>query len=334
VKRLTIKDIAKELHVHHSTVSRALRGDPKVHARTSKRITEYANIHGYQVNMNALQLRGNVKNVIAVIVPNINHQFFSNIVSTIANLAYEKGFIVSVLQSNENYEHEKALIKTVIQNNVAGVIASVSMETQSPEHFNLLKNFRIPLVLFDRICDGIDASKVLVNNAEIVTEAAIYLANKGRKRIAHISGPSSVSVFRDRQAGYYHGIEKSGLSFKRSSIINHGFTIEDGKAAVDFLFAPDVKPDALICDSYILLIGVLRKLRELQIRVPEDIAIIAFSDNPSVDVLSPAITSIDQPDKEIAKVAFDLLMKRIDGMDIDKTGNITIAAKITERFSC
>jgi LacI family transcriptional regulator len=334
LKRLTIKDIAKELNVHHSTVSRALRGDPKVRVNTSKMITKYANEHGYQVNMNALQLRGNVKNVIAVIVPNINHQFFSNIVSTIANLAYEKGLIVSVLQSNENYEHEKALINTVIQNNVAGVIASVSMETQSPEHFNLLKNFRIPLVLFDRICDGIDASKVLVNNSEIVTDATTYLVYKGRKRIAHISGPSSVSVFRDRQAGYNLGVEKSRLSFKRSSITNHGFTIEDGKIAVEFLFAPDVKPDALICDSYILLIGVLQKLRELKVKVPEDIAIIAFSDNPSVDILSPSITSIDQPDKEIAKAAFDLLMKRIDGIDMNKTENITIAAKITERYSC
>ena len=121
--RITIKDIAKELHLHHSTVSRALRNDGKVNEITRNKVIDYAKSFGYQVNMNALQLRGSVRNVIAVIVPNINHNFFSNIVSIITNKAFENGYMVSVFQSNEKYEQEVVIINTVIQHNIAGVIA-------------------------------------------------------------------------------------------------------------------------------------------------------------------------------------------------------------------
>ncbi len=187
-KRITIKDIAKELNLHHSTVSRALRNDPRIKLETQKKIVDYADENGYYVNMSALHLRGMIKNVIAIIVPNINHRFFSEIISNLTNIANENGFVMSIFQSNESLVEEKKIIKTIIKNNYAGVIASLSMETKNGLHFMELSKYHIPLVLFDRVCD-INVSKVVVDNFGIISKAVNLLCQKGYKRIAYISGP-------------------------------------------------------------------------------------------------------------------------------------------------
>jgi LacI family transcriptional regulator len=331
LKRITIKDIAKALNMHHSTVSRALRGEVAVNEKTRNSVLEYAKTHGYQINMSALHLRGGVKNMIAVLVPNIHHSFFSNIVSVITNLAYQQGYVVSVFQSNENYEQEKEVIKTLIRNNVAGVIASVSMETVDSEHFRKLKNYRIPLVLFDRVCPDVNVSKVTVNNFEVLGEAVDILVRKGYKRIAHISGTDSINVFRDRQAGYLAGIKKHKLDYQRVMVIDTDFTIEEGRRIAQKLFNEGVKPDALICDSHFLTLGVILKINELGLKVPEEIGLAGFGDNPYIDVYNANVISIIQPDDAIARAAFDLIMKKIENSDDEKTESLTFSAKIIER---
>jgi LacI family transcriptional regulator len=328
--RITIKDIARELNLHHSTVSRALRNDTSVKPETKEKVVEYAKTHGYQINMSALQLRGGKRNVIAVLVPNINHNFFSNIVSIITNLAFNNGYVVSVFQSNEKYLQEKKIIETLIQNNVAGVIASVSMETVDSEHLKLLNNYRIPLVLFDRICTDINVPKVMVNNFEIVEEAVRILIKKGCKRIAHITGTNNVNVFRDRQSGYMSAILKHNLDFIKSIIIDSDFTVEEGKKATEQLFNEKVKPDALVCDSHFLTLGAIFKLRELGFSIPNDVAVVGFSDNPYVEATGSEIISIVQPDEAIANAAFKLIMKRIEHVDSGMTESLTFSASIIE----
>lgn len=331
MKRITIKDIAKALNMHHSTVSRALRGEVAVNEKTRNSVLEYAKTHGYQINMSALHLRGGVKNMIAVLVPNIHHSFFSNIVSVITNLAYQQGYVVSVFQSNENYEQEKEVIKTLIRNNVAGVIASVSMETVDSEHFRKLKNYRIPLVLFDRVCPDVNVSKVTVNNFEVLGDAVDILVRKGYKRIAHISGTESINVFRDRQAGYLAGIKKHKLDYQRVMVIDTDFTIEEGRKIAEKLFNEEVKPDALICDSHFLTLGVILKINELGLKMPEEIGLAGFGDNPYVDLFNANVISIIQPDDAIARAAFDLILKKIENSDDEKTESLTFSAKIIER---
>jgi LacI family transcriptional regulator len=327
-KRITIKDIARELNMHHSTVSRALRNDSRVKVKTRKLVEAYAKDHGYQVNMSALQLRGSVRNVIAMIIPNINHNFFSNIVSLITNMAVARGYIVSIFQSNESYEQEKEIINTIIQNNVAGVIASVAMETEDSEHFRKLKDFKIPLVLFDRVCEDINVSKVVVNNAEVVSEAVDILVRNGCERIAHISGSQKVNVFRDRQLGYRTALKRHHKEYSETYFIDEGFTFEYGRKAANELFGNDVRPDGLICDSNMLLVGVLLEFKKMNIEVPEDVVVIGYSDNPFVEAFSPGLISIVQPDDDVARFAFDLLMEKLDGDNMDKTESITVSAKI------
>lgn len=332
--RLTIKDIAREFNVHHSTVSRALKNDKRVKEETRKKIVEYAKAHGYRINMNALQLRDGIRTVIAIIVPNINHQFFSNIISTVTNLAYKKGYVVTIFQTNENFDQEEKIINTVIQNNVAGVIASVSMETESSFHFAELKKYKIPLILFDRVCDDLNVSKVLINNAEVLGEAVNLLVNKGYKRIAHITGTKKVNVFRERQNGYANAILFNKLTYNRTIVINKGFSIEDGKISINELFTEKEKPDAIICDSFTLMTGVIIKLRELKVKFPDEIGLISFGDSPSMEVINPAITAIVQPEEEVAVEAFNLLLEKIESKNENLTQSITVSATIIERNSC
>ncbi len=331
MKRITIKDIARELKIHHSTVSRALRDDKSVSEETRKRVNDFAKENGYQVNINALQLRGNVKNMIAILVPNIHHNFFSNIVSTVADLAFQKGFVLSIFQSNENYLQEKEIIKNLIRNNVAGVIASISMETINSEHFRELKKYNIPLVLFDRVCPDLDIPKVMVNNLEVVASAVELLINKGYRNIAHISGSKHINVFNDRQEGYMSAIKKHGLKYHKVVRINSAFTIDKGKQATENLFLDNIKPDALICDSHFLTLGAIYKIRELNLKIPEDVGIVGFGDNPYVAALNSGVISIVQPESSIANEVFELILKKIENFDNNISEKITISASIIEK---
>jgi len=332
--RITIKDIARELNIHHSTVSRALRNDSRIKETTRNRVVQFANKHGYQINMNALQLRGGNKNVIAVIVPNIIHSFFSNIVGTLADLAYQDNYTVSVFQSNEKFERESEIIDTVIRHNVAGVIASVSMETTESLHLAKLMKYKIPLVQFDRVCDDLNVPKVIVNNSEIVSYAVEMLINKGYRRIVHISGTDRLNVYRDRQKGFTKSLDRNGIAYRKKYIIDKEFTLEDGKMAISYLFEDFLKPDAVICDSYILLLGAIQKLREMNLNIPGDVGIIGFGESPSLQLIQPRITSISQPHGEVAKKSYELLLKQINGKEKGITECITFSAKIIEGDSC
>lgn len=330
--RITIKDIARALNMHHSTVSRALRNDERVKSKTRELVLDYANSHGYQVNMSALHLRGSVRNVIAVIVPNVNHNFFSNIISDVTNLAEKEGYIVSVFQSNESLEQEIKIIDNVIQNNVAGVIASVTMETAVSDHFKKLRKYGIPLVLFDRICTDINVSKVVVNNSEVVSDAVELLVSKGCTKIAHIGGPQQVNVFSDRHNGYLHALESTGLAYQNQVLINKRFDLEDGRESIKILFDEGVeKPDGLICDSNILLVGILLELKDRGIRIPEDIQIVGFSDNPFIEAFTPGLICIQQPNNVVAESAMQLLMKNITTENHLTTESITVSAVIIEK---
>jgi LacI family transcriptional regulator len=334
-KRITIKDIAKELNVHHSTVSRALRNDPRVTEATRDRVLACALKHGYQTNMNAVQLRGTSNNTIALIVPNINHTFFSDIVSQLTNLAYTKGYIISVFQSNEDYEQEVGIVNTIIKQNYAGVIASISKNTTDSKHFNLLRTFGIPLVFFDRVCNDIKTPKVLVNNYEITFQVVEYLIENGYKRIANLTGPTHINVFNDRQRGYADALKKHNLDYQHQMVIKDDFTIELGVESLNELMSEIEKPDAIISSSIILTIGLVVRAREMSLKIPKDLAFIAFGNHISSLIMQPQLTSISQPENEISELSFDLLDKMINKeIPIGTECTKVVKAQIDYRESC
>ena len=310
--RITIKDIAKELNVHHSTVSRALRMDQRIKHKTGEMIRKYARENGYYLNLNAIKLRGSLRNMIGLIVPEINDRFFSNVINYLTDVAYENNYMLSIYQSNENFDQECGFIEKLIQQDVAGVIASVSAKTRLSEHFKELNRVRIPLVLIDRVLYDLDASRVTVNNRETVESLVSELVRRGRKRIAHVSGPDYISVYLDRNLGYKNGIKKYGLSYKKQFIIEQGFNAESGRKAATEIFSGEIIPDAIISTSFFLSLGIINHLREINLRMPDDIVVASFGDKLFNSLLHPGIISVEQPEKKMASFAYQLLVDHIE----------------------
>ncbi len=310
--RITIKDIARRLNVHHSTVSRALRMDPRIRHETGEMIREFAAREGYHINLNALKLRGSLRNMIALIVPNINHRFFSNIINFLTDLANENNYVLSIYQSNENFERECSIIEKLIQQDVAGVIASVSDKTRSGEHFRALNRVRIPLVFFDRVLYDVNASRVTANNREIVESLVSELAVEGRKRIAHVTGPGHINVFGDRNLGYRNGVEKHGAGYVKQVIIDEEFSPESGKVAAREIFSGGVIPDAVISTSFLLSMGIISHLKEKGIKIPDEVVVAGFGDRLFNSLLHPDIISIEQPEEEMASAVFELLIDQME----------------------
>lgn len=326
MKRITIKDIASELGIHHSTVSRALRGSPEVNRDTIDKVVEYATKNGYQINRNALYLRGAGSNIIGVVVPNINHGFFASFVSNITRLASAAGYIVAVFQSEESLKQEQEIIKSVIQQNVAGVLASLSMETIDTMHFDQLDRYKIPLVFFDRTNNNLLKPRVILDNHDALRQTVFRLKTMGYSKIAYLSGPSSTHLFDQRQQGYHKGLSDKGIQYAHCIQIANGFTLENGYKASEQLFDKEPAPDAIIFDSNFLAMGAINYLRTHHATLISNIGMACFGGYPWLTLSIPNLISIIQPEEQMAGAAFRLLIEAIEQQEVNNTKSLVFEA--------
>lgn len=330
MKRVTIKDIANNLGLHHSTVSRALRFSSEVNVETRERVINYAQSKGYQINRNALLLRGVRSNIIGVIVPNIHHNFFSNFVSIVTRLAFEAGFIVAIFQSEESLVQEIEIVNSIIQQNLAGVIFSHSMETEEVSHFNKLEQYKIPIVCFDRVTKSLNKSAVVLNNEITLKNAIERLSAMGYSKIAYVSGASSIQLFRERQKGYISGLEDINSSFRNCVTLSGAFTIQKGHESIKEIWKNDEKPDALIFDSHLLAIGALNYLKKNHPKCTDNLGIASFGGDPCLSLYADNTIIIKQPEKQMAEAALKLLLSAIDNPTADKVEIIEFQAEIVD----
>ena len=278
--------------------------------------------------MNTLLTSEQPKSIIALIVPIINHSFFSNIADQFTTLAYNNGFLVSVFQTNEDYQQEVEIVNSIITQDFAGVIVSISKNTINSSHFKRIQEAGIPLVFFDRVCEDIIAPKVLINNYEITYTITENLIRKGNKRIALIIGTNDINVFRERQQGYLDALKKHGLTYQMP-VIEDEFSVEKGKEVFIKLWSSEKRPDAIISSSIQLTLGILLQTKLYDIKIPNKLDLISYVSHISFKILQPQITIIDQPENEIAEFSFDLLQKLISGETISENEMIkTVNAKI------
>lgn len=311
-RKITIKDIAKELNIHHTTVSRALRNDTRISEKQRISIQQYANEHGYETNQNALDFRNKGSRVIALIVPNISHYTFSFFISQFCSLAQQKGLVVSVFQTQENVNTENEIIQTIIGNRVMGVVASISKMTQNGDNYRKLINYGIPLVFFDRVCDDLAVSKVMTDNFAAGETAVNYLHTKGYSRIAHITGPQHINVFRDRHNGVISAINKLGLDYQQCIIIDKEFETTDGEKALMQLTSEARKPDAILCDSFVLSARITVYCQKIGWVIPQDLALMSIANDPFSAITTPPQTILEQPLGLIAQSAFELLLDQVE----------------------
>jgi DNA-binding LacI/PurR family transcriptional regulator len=314
--QITIKDIAKQLNVSPSTVSRALQNHPDISPETKKLVNELAIRLKYQPNIVALGLKQRRSNTIGVIIPEMVHFFFSQVISGIEDVAYQEGYTVMTCQSNERYDREVNNARTLIAHRVEGILVSVSKETMNGQHLTDIQENGIPLVFFDRIFPGIDADRVVNNDREAAYEATCHLAALERKRIAHFAGPQNLVIGKERKAGYIQALKVSGLDFDPSLCIEAD-TFEKAFREIIQMKNTGNVPDALFCINDLTAIGAIKSLRELGFKVPEDVAVVGFSDGIFAQISDPLLSSVDQHGYEMGMQATRLLLDRIKQKEDD-----------------
>ncbi len=308
----TIHDIAKKLNFSASTISRALNNNPLISIATRKLIKNTAEEMGYHPNTLAANFRTKRTNTIGVIVPHINRHFFSSVISGIEEVAYKRGFTVTISQSNDNLEKEDKIAHTLFANRFDGLILSIGMETTTFDHLKLFSDRNIPLVFFDRVVDEIKAHKIVVDDFGGSYQATKHLIKQGAKNIAHIGGPLNLKIYKNRQDGFCQAIKDTGLKLDESYIINNSLTRAEGTAAIKELFANEKKPDAIFCANDTTALSVIIYLQGIGIKVPDDILIVGFSNEPFSEVVTPSISTIKQPGFLMGQKAAELLVNQIN----------------------
>lgn len=310
-KEVTIKDIAKQLGIHHTTVSRALHGSKKIKEETRNRVLQEAHNLGYTPNLLAQNLRNRQSRIISLIIPDFKHHFFSRLISSITELAYNNGYMIMIFQSNDNPYIEKKIINSLISLRVAGVAISVGLKTKSTAHFDKLKEEGIPLVFFDRVPVKTQYSTITLDNYHAIRMVVDELIKRNKKNIAYISFNSHMRIFKDRLNGYNEAISDAGLSYNRSINAKQIF-INDGYESASLLFKEKEIPDAIICINDEIAIGTMNFLKEKGFTIPDDVAVIGFDDNPMGAVCDPQLTTLSQSIDNLSQTLFSLLIKQIE----------------------
>jgi len=314
--QVTIKDIARKLGIHHSTVSRALRDHPGISSNTKRLVKTKAEEMDYHLDSHAKSFRDRKSMVIGVVVPEIKNEVYSTVISGIEEVAYELGYTIMVSQSNEDSKRELINIRALASNLVAGLLLAISRETTSSDNINILKKRNIPVVLFDRITDGMDVSKVILDDYKGAFKATEYLINQGATRIAHFGGSQLISVGRDRLKGYLNALEKHDIPFDPSLVFTDGSRQEDGTRAFQQLIDNENIPDAVFTANDPMAIGAFQVIKKhTSLRIPDDIKLIGFGNSSSSDLLEPALTTIEQSAYEMGKIASHMLIQKIESGD-------------------
>lgn len=312
--QITIKDIARELDISPSTVSRALKDHPDISPKTKKQVRELAEKLNYQPNSIALSLRSSKTNTIGVVIPQIVHFFFSTVISGIEDIAYAAGYSVIVAQSNETYEREVIDTQALFNNRVDGILVSMSRETTDYKHLESLHNRGIPMVFYDRVCDSINCSKVIVDDFDGGYQATKHLIDQGYKRIAHLSGPHSLIISRQRMDGYKQALRDHGLPVDESIILPENAADDEtvAKELAKRLLAMDNRPDAIFANTDIAALGAMITIKEHGLKIPQDIGIVGFSNWRFTALTEPTITTVSQPGFEMGQEAARLLIREIE----------------------
>ncbi|MHB1686759.1 MAG: LacI family DNA-binding transcriptional regulator [Ignavibacteriaceae bacterium] len=282
----------------------------------------------------AQSLKNNRTTIIGVIVPEIKHDFFSSAISGIEEIAYHAGYTIIVCQSNENFEREVVNTNALIQQRVAGIVASISQNTKNSDHFKGVIERGIPLVFFDRVCEDISTSKVVIDDSKSAFDAVSYLIGKGYKKIAHFAGPKVLEICKRRLAGYTDALKKAHIPASKELICFGGLHETDGYNSMDLLIKQNIIPDAIFAVNDPVAIGAFQRIKEAGLKIPDDIGIVGFSNNKITALVDPPMTTVDQPSFEMGKKAAEILIEQIEsGQKSGKPRVVTLEAKLIVRGS-
>lgn len=313
ISKTTILDIAKALNITAATVSRALNDNPAIKEATKKRVREAAQKLNYQPNKIASSLRLGRSNILGVIIPSAEINFFGSVVHGIEKIANEHNFNVLIYQSNEQYELERKGVQTFLQSRVDGVLASISKETINLDHYLEIKKRGVPLVLFDRTSEVLGVPTVTVNDYEGAFAATQHLVQQGCKRIAHIGGQQHVSIFNQRLKGYIDALNVHHIPVDDDLILYGKVSIESGRACMERLLAGGKNPDGLFAVEDFTAMGAIQALKAGGKSIPDDVAVIGFANEAFGEYITPSLSTVNQQTVKMGEEAAKIFFEMLDG---------------------
>lgn len=333
-KKTTIKDIANVLNISPAAVSKAMHDDSRISTKTKEAVKRVAKELNYQPNRLASALRKGKSNLVGVIVPRTNSNFFSSVIESMEAVLNKAGYNIIITQSNESFEKECKNIDTLLFTQVDGIIASMANETVDLSHYEKIKSKGIPLILFDRGENDLNVDYVGINDYDSSHHIVEHLISKGCRRIAHIGGFRRTRIFNNRIRGYVDAIKKNNLPIDDNLIIESALTLEDGRREMELLLQLKNRPDAVYVASDYAALGALQVLNENQINVPEEIRLIGFGNEPFTSLVTPSISSVDQHSKDIGRLAAETFLKRVNEPELKQSLNkIILEAELIVRDS-
>ena len=310
-KKYTIHDIAKKLNITASTVSRALNDHPRISEATKKAVQKTALKLNYQPNNIAAALRNGHTNIIGIIVPTIDRSFFSSIVRGIEEVANASRYNVMICQSYDQYEREVANVETLLNARVDGIIVSHAKETKEFEHFREVREKGIPVVMIDRTNDNLEASQVVIDDYLAAFKATEHLIEQGGKKIAHFTNTLKINIYKERLRGYKEALLAHGLAYDESFVIESDLQLEDGRNSMLKLLSRQPLPDGVFSASAYGIMGALQVLKEKGIKVPEEIALIGFTNEPFTSFSEPALSIVEQHSMRMGNAAAEIFLEEI-----------------------
>ena len=314
MKPVTLREIANKLNISVTTVSKALKDYPDVSPKTKSLVKELATTLNYKPNAFAVNLRTRESKTIGLIIPVIVHHFFSNVIKGIVAQAEKKGYLVIILQSNESYELEKKQIDLLMNQRVDGIIISLANGTLDFKHLTDVINANKPLVMFDKIAKIVNCSKVIIDDRKAAYDATQHLIDIGCKRIAHFRGSLLPQNSIDRFLGYRKALSDNGIDYDPSLVYicecdDNSF--EEGKENARLLMQEHKDVDGIFINTDLVAVGAISEFNKAGIKIPEEIAIVGFSNWFMSSIISPTLSTIDQPGVNMGKAAFKQLYKEI-----------------------
>jgi Transcriptional regulators len=310
-EHITIKDIARILNISISTVSRALRDAYDVNPETRERVLQLARELDYKPNFNAAGLAGGGTRNIGIILPFITNYYFSMVITGIQEMAYAKGYNIVLYVTNDSPERELDVVKNLNAQHLDGILASVCSDSAANGYFERIISEGTPVVFFDRVLGGVDASKVVQDDYNGAFEAVEHLIQQGFTRIAHIAGPENLDFTKNRLAGYLDALGKYNIPVNSEWIIHSGFSQAHGEADLIRLFELAERPDAVFAVNDRKAIGVMQALKARNVVIGRDFGVIGFTNDPMSTIISPTLSTVAEPAYEVGKLSCELLLQHI-----------------------
>lgn len=312
-KHTSLKDIAQALGVSVPTVSRALKDSPDISRALCEKAKWMAREMNYRPNPFALSLRKNAPRIIGVVVPDIVTHFFASILNGIENMAVKNGYFVIITTSHESYEHEKRNVENLVNMRVEGIIACLSQETTDYTHFAELKDINMPLIMFDRVCLTDQFSSVVADGEHSAQMATQHLLDNGCKRVAFIGGANHLDIVKRRKHGYLEALRNNKIPIEKELVVCRKIDYEEGKIAAETLLALPNPPDAILAMNDTLAFAAIEVIKSHGLRVPNDIALIGYTDEQHANYIEPKLSAVSHQTYEMGETACLLLIDQIRG---------------------